>query len=148
MSNFDHIKTFATPIDVQLRWSDQDVNGHVNNARILTLLEEARIRVTKQWMDTVPGSSGPRRVVRALNASFDREVHYGKETTVWVWVPKIGRTSFVFAHLLSQDDHPCVYLEITMVVTDADTGRPKPHDAAYRQILEVHAGPALSHSPD
>lgn len=148
MSNFDHIRTFATPIDVQLRWSDQDVNGHVNNARILTLLEEARIRVAKQWMDTVPGSNGPRRVVRALNTSFDREVHYDQEATVWMWIPKIGRTSFVFGHLLSQNDHPCVYMEVTMVVIDAQTGRPKPHDAAYRQILETHAGPAFIHATE
>src|SRR5690606_40496712 len=28
---------------VPLRWSDMDVYGHVNNARILTLYEEARV---------------------------------------------------------------------------------------------------------
>lgn len=29
--------------DLPVRWSDQDVNGHVNNARVVTLLEELRI---------------------------------------------------------------------------------------------------------
>lgn len=28
--------------DVAVRWSDMDVYGHVNNARVVTLLEEAR----------------------------------------------------------------------------------------------------------
>ena len=28
---------------VQLRWSDMDAYGHVNNARFLTLYEEARV---------------------------------------------------------------------------------------------------------
>lgn len=143
MSNFDHIKTLATPIDIQLRWSDQDINGHVNNARILTLMEEARIRVTKQWTDTVPGVSGPRRVVRALNSIFNHEAHYGKETTVWVWIPKIGNTSFIFGHLLTQDGQPCVYTEVTMVVVDEHTGQPKPHDEEFRRILEAHSGPAF-----
>ena len=30
--------------EMQLRWSDQDALGHVNNARVITLMEEARIR--------------------------------------------------------------------------------------------------------
>lgn len=144
MSNLEQIQAIATPIDVQLRWSDQDINGHINNVRILTLIEEARIRVTQQWTETTPGSSGPKRMVRALNTSFDGEVYYGKDTTVWVWIPRIGTSSFVFGQLLTQDGEPCVYAEATMVVVDADTGKPKPHDDAYRQVLESHAGPAFS----
>ena len=34
----------ALPIEIQLRWSDQDLLAHVNNATIMTLVEEARIR--------------------------------------------------------------------------------------------------------
>ena len=119
MSNFDQIRANATPIEIQLRWSDQDVNGHVNNVHILTLMEEARIRATQQWTATTPGLTGRRRVARALKTNFDREVHYGKATTVWVWIARIGSTSFVFGQLLAQDDQPCVYAEATMVVLDS-----------------------------
>ena len=31
-------------VPIRLRWSDLDAYGHVNNARLLTLFEEARIR--------------------------------------------------------------------------------------------------------
>lgn len=144
MTNFEHIRQNATPIELQLRWSDQDVNGHINNVRILTLMEEARVRATQQWTDTTPGQSGPRRVVRALNTNFEREVNYSSEITVWVWIPRIGTSSFVLGHLLVQDGHPCVYTEATMVILDDDTGQPKPHDDAYRRTLERHAGPAFS----
>ncbi len=144
MSNFDEIRTLATPIAVQLRWSDQDINGHINNVQILTLMEEARIRATQQWTGTTPGDSGPRRIARALNTNFDREVHYGPDTTVWVWIPRIGTSSFVFGHLLVQDTQPCVYTEATMVIVDEHTGKPRPHDAVFRQELALHAGPAFS----
>lgn len=144
MSNFHQIRLNATPIEIQLRWSDQDVNGHVNNVHILMLMEEARIRATKQWNDTTPGQMGRHRVARALNTSFDREVHYGKATTVWVWIARVGTTSFVFGQLLTQDDQLCVYSEATMVVLDSETGRPTPHDAAFRHQLKAHAGPAYS----
>ncbi|HEY4557890.1 MAG TPA: thioesterase family protein [Enteractinococcus sp.] len=144
MSNFDQIEPIATPIDVQIRWSDQDVNGHVNHVRILTLVEEARIRATQLWMGTTPGANGPTRVIRALNTSFKQEVQYGKNTTIWVWVPRIGTTSFVFGQLVTQQDEPCVYAEATMVMIDAATGRAKPHDAPFRRALEMHAGPVFS----
>lgn len=144
MSNLDKIQAIATPIDIELRWSDQDINGHVNNARILALVEEARIRTAQLWHASTPGAEGPKRVVRALNSIFDNEVHYGKETTVWVWVPKVGNTSFVIGQVLTQDDQPCVYTEATMVVVNADTGQPKSLDSTYRQELEARAGPAFT----
>ena len=31
-------------VPIALRWSDMDAYNHVNNARIFTLLEEARVR--------------------------------------------------------------------------------------------------------
>lgn len=144
MSNFAQIQAIATSVEVQLRWSDQDINDHINNARILTLIEEARIRATQLWMATTPGKSGTQRVVRALNTNFDKQVQYGPDTTVWVWVPRIGNSSFVFGQLLVQDGVPCVYTEATMVVIHPETGNPIPHDAAYRKELEAHTGPAYS----
>ncbi|HEY4535651.1 MAG TPA: thioesterase family protein [Enteractinococcus sp.] len=146
MSNFDDIRQIATAIELAIRWSDQDINGHVNNARILTLMEEARVRAFQQWTSTTPDGKGYRRVVRALNTTFDREVHYGQDTTVWVWIPKIGKTSYVVGHLMVQDGQPCAYTEVTIVVIDSDTGRPKPHEAKYRAELERRSGPAYDPS--
>src|SRR5690625_2686894 len=144
MSSANQTQGTGTPGNIQLRWSDRDVNGHLHHVRILRLIEEARIRVTQQWTATTPGSSGPKRVVRALTTSFEQEVHYGKDTTVWVWIPRIGNSLFVFGHLLTQDGEPCVYTEATMVIVDADTGVPQAHDDATRRALELHAGPAYS----
>jgi len=144
MSNFEQIQLTATPVQVELRWSDQDVNGHVNNARILTVIEEARVRAVHQWTATMPDGTGYRRMVRALNTRFDREVQYGPETTVWVWIPRIGNTSYVVGHLLVQNNQPCVYTEVTIVVVDAATGAPQQHDEDYRHELERHSGPEFS----
>ncbi|WP_022869560.1 acyl-CoA thioesterase [Yaniella halotolerans] len=144
MSDYQEITSYATDIEVQIRWSDQDVNGHVNNVRIMTLFEEARVRAMQQWTGATPDGTGYRRAVRALTTTYDREVQYGRQTTIWVWISRIGNTSFVVSHLLVQNDQPCVYTETTMVVVDTVTGKPRPHDAAYRRELEDHAGPAYS----
>jgi len=144
VSSFELVQDYATPVPLQLRWSDQDVNGHVNNVRILTLMEEARVRVTTMWMDATSGSVGAKRLVRALNASFEAEVLYGKDTVVWMWICRIGGSSYDLSHLLVQDGGPCVYTEATMVVIDEFTRRPKVHSGTFRTHLEKHYGPAYS----
>ncbi|WP_248122554.1 acyl-CoA thioesterase [Micrococcus lacusdianchii] len=63
---------FECPVPV--RWSDQDANGHVNNARVVTLLEEIRIAAYLAWLDSTPDSGLP-RVVRTLTVDFRRAVH-------------------------------------------------------------------------
>ena len=37
---------FAYTAQVEVRWSDMDAFGHINHARMVTLMEEARI----QWL--------------------------------------------------------------------------------------------------
>lgn len=44
-------------IPIHLRWGDQDAFGHVNNATITKLMEEARVRAF--WKHEDPASSGP-----------------------------------------------------------------------------------------
>lgn len=122
----------AFSCQLQVRWSDQDVNAHVNNSRILTLTEEARVQATRAWTGAVPDA----RVVRAMNVSFDHPIHYGLPLDARVWVSRIGTTSFTFSHLLSQDDVPCAYVEAVVVTVDPTTGRPKPLTDQLRTALE------------
>lgn len=53
-------------VPLELRWSDQDANHHVNNATIVTLLEEVRVRTLKDITDGL-------RVVRTLEVRYDGE---------------------------------------------------------------------------
>src|SRR5680860_204255 len=43
-------------VPISLRWSDLDAYGHVNNAEMLRLLEEARIQAF--WVTDEPGETG------------------------------------------------------------------------------------------
>ncbi|MCF1711246.1 acyl-ACP thioesterase domain-containing protein [Corynebacterium argentoratense] len=54
---------------LELRWSDQDANHHVNNATIVTLLEEVRMRAPKDITDEL-------RVVRTLEVRYDGELTF------------------------------------------------------------------------
>ncbi len=66
-------------IPISLRWSDQDPNGHVNNAAIVTLLEEARVR----WRLAAIAEGGMEAsavafVVVRLELDYLRSVVFGK----------------------------------------------------------------------
>ncbi|WBL20033.1 acyl-CoA thioesterase [Citricoccus sp. NR2] len=117
-----------------VRWSDQDLNGHVNNARVLTLIEEARVQADIAWSGSGKAGVGG-RVVRSLTVEFDRAVHYGSGVRATVWVGRIGRTSYTICHTLEQQGQRCVYAECVMVNLDAKSGRPSELDLETREAL-------------
>lgn len=126
---------------LQVRWSDQDLNGHVNNARVITLLEEARIEATRSWSAGSEDHSDLVRVVRSMSVAFHQPVHYIPTLSAYVWVTRIGNTSFTIRHELIQDGALCVAGEAAMVLVDPTTGRPSPPTGSLRADLHK----ALSH---
>lgn len=129
----------AFTCDLAVRWSDQDLNGHVNNARVITLVEEARVQADLAWAgaDTAWGGG---RVVRRLEVEYDRALHFGHPVEAAVWVGRIGRTSFTICHELSQQGQRCVYAECVMVMID-DNGAPTPVTDEQRTQLTVALHP-------
>lgn len=130
----------AFHFEMQLRWSDQDLLGHVNNARIVTLGEEARVRADRAWFEDAAKVGA--RVVRTQRIDFDAPLHYGSPLYVSVWVARIGRTSLTLIHDLWQDGRRCALIEAVMVEVDPETGRSVPISATDRNILEAHASEA------
>lgn len=120
--------------EMELRWSDQDANGHVNNARAITLVEEARVRAALHWTDTFPNGERP-RVVRSLTVDFFRPINYGPELWAHVWVSRIGSTSYTVHHELHQNGEPCVIAETVIVQLNPDTHTPEPLDDRMRDAL-------------
>lgn len=123
--------------ELQLRWSDQDVLAHVNNARVVTLGEEARVRADQAWFQDAAKVGS--RVVRTQRIDFDAPIHYGPPLYASVWVTRIGRTSFTLIHDLWQDGQRCALIEAVMVDVDPESGRPVPISDADRKLLEAHA---------
>lgn len=105
---------------IELRWSDQDVLGHVNNAKILTIVEEARVRALRQLKDQASYEGRGSMVIRAMQIDFLTPVHYSDPATVNVWISKLGERSCTFQHELVQSDHRCVMMEAVLVMLDED----------------------------
>lgn len=125
---------FEQPIE--LRWSDQDLLGHVNNARVLTLMEEGRIRVLAKDLKEVREDGDAGVVVRAMTMEFDRPVHYPQDTMLKLWIGRVGNTSYTVHHELTQNGVRCAYMRAVMVMFDAETETAVALTPAQREALE------------
>lgn len=128
--------TSAIRVEIELRWSDQDLLGHVNNAKIMTLLEEARIRALEDLRRRANWEGTIETVVRTAHTEFIRPVVYTGETVVNVWISRLGNSSYVLQHELVQDGEVCVTLEAVMVAFDSQTQTSTPIPAPLRVAFE------------
>ena len=101
---------------VQLRWSDPDMLGHVNHARALSLLEDARLAMTD-------GRPGGGLILARLEVDYLRQLYYrvGEQLTVCSWVTRLGTKSFTVRQELVQDGEVAIRADVVLVVFDFAT---------------------------
>jgi acyl-CoA thioester hydrolase len=111
---------------VQLRWSDPDSYGHVNHARALSLLEDARLAVAADAPSSEPGRL-PDIILARLEVDYLRQLYYrvGELLTVRSWVARIGTKSVTVRQELIQDGVPAIRADGVCVMFDirTDTSR-------------------------
>lgn len=115
----DHKLLARIPIGV--RWRDMDSFGHVNNAKYVSYLEEARIR----WLVGVPGLDmrGPvLPVVVNTNVNYRRPIVWPDDIVVELFVERLGNSSVTIGHrIVDQKDEGILYSDGNVVVTWMDT---------------------------
>lgn len=129
----------ALEIPIELRWSDQDLLGHVNNAKLMTLAEEARIRSLERLRRQLRLEGPLDMVLRTTQTDFLRPVMYEDAIKVLVWISRIGNTSYVMQHELIQNGEVCVSVEAVVVMFDSQQQAPMPLPDEVRAALESMA---------
>jgi len=123
---------------IKIRGYHEDRFGHVNNARYLELLEEARwADFEARGVDTgFLKEQGVFPVVVRLTISYRRPASAGDTVNVSVDVKQAGRRKIVLAQevRLDGDDAVCAEAEITVVFLDEETGRPVPLDDRFHRV--------------
>lgn len=98
---------------MQLRWGDSDAFGHVNHARVLGLLEDARLAMAG------PGP-GAGIILARLEVDYLRQVHYrvSEHLTVSSTITRLGRSSIGMRQELTQDGEVALRAEMVLVNFD------------------------------
>jgi acyl-CoA thioesterase FadM len=139
--------------DYQVRVSDLNPGGHLDNLHILRVADEARFRllgrrdpftgvlVLSGGLDAMPAEV--HSLVAGLRADFLRELHFaGDPLWVTTWVCRLGRCSFDLAAEVHQSaqEPPAARLLTTLVLVDSNTATPWPLDEDVRSGLAAYLG--------
>ncbi len=119
---------------VSPRWSDQDLNGHVNHAAVVTLLEESRIR----WRAAMPGvrpAEATPTVVAALELNYRQPIHHGEDLDVELAVRRIGTSSVSLEFTGAQNGAVAVDGRTVLVSVWPETGKARPLAEQERRWL-------------
>ncbi len=131
-----------TTTRITVRGYHEDRFGHVNNARYLEFLEEARwAHLEERGLDpTFFEAHGIFPVVVRLSISYRRPASAGDVLEVTTGVASAGRRRIVIAQeaRFTSSDEVCIEAEVSVVFLDEKTGRPVPlSDEILRAWPEV-----------
>ena len=119
----------TTAIEIEVRPTELDSMGHVNNAKFLEYMEWSR----EDWynkvelpFDTFTGL-GLGTVVVNLNINYRREARLGQHLTVSTEPVRKGRTSFVLRHeIVNADDELVADADVVSVTIDLKSRKSQP----------------------
>lgn len=129
---------------VPLRWTDQDAYRHVNHARIVTLIEEARVALafTAAGEEGLTGfASG--LLVAGLSVEYRRQLPWRAEPLrIEITVRDLRAASFTLDYVLRDgtgEDSPVAATASTrMALYDLDAHRPRRLTDDERCFLQRH----------
>lgn len=112
--------------DCPVRWSDMDVYGHVNNARVLTLYEEARVALMfRAAREQGLNSMADGVVIARHEIDYLRPVSHGDLVRIEMWVEEIRRASFTLGYELFDNGELASRARSVLVPYDLAAGRPR-----------------------
>ena len=129
---------FSHPIEV--RFGDLDAMGHVNNAMIVTYIEQARFQWWRSYL-------GGRKFQEEGFLLAREEVDYrmpnllGEDVRVELHVSRVGNSSFELTYRITKGLAGELFAEgkSVQVMLDFTTNRPKALSATTREWLEAQA---------
>jgi acyl-CoA thioester hydrolase len=120
---------------IETRFSDLDVNQHINNVSLIGLLEEGRVRFHREsgyhqasqaWSMTT--------MVASLAVEFIGQSHFPEPLEMHVGAVRIGRTSYELCQLVSQKNEAVAFARSVLVCMRDNQPFAIPPD--YRESVE------------
>ncbi len=121
---------FSTEVDV--RFSDIDVNRHVNNVSMSNFVEEGRVRFHRA-SGYHAAIAGVGSMVASAAIEFVGQAFYPGQLEIRAGAAHVGRTSYTLELLVLQDDRPVVFARTIMVCVKDGASHPIPD--AFRDAV-------------
>ncbi|KAB7627818.1 acyl-CoA thioesterase [Alkalilimnicola sp. S0819] len=130
----------SEPVEIKVRGYHLDVYNHVNNARYLEFLEEARWHYFEGYLDLPRWRREHGLVFVLVNVNIDYLLPANLDDVLEVTaeIKRIGRSSVVMEQLVrfKGTDKLAARADITFVMADEKAGKAVPVDGELRARLE------------
>lgn len=130
---------------VQVRFSDVDVYGHVNNVKYFEYFQEARIALLaglagRHGSIADAGDVGLRTVVARIDVDYHVPILFRREPyDLWTHVEQVGNTSMTLVSEICDGDVVLSRARVVMVFWDPEQRRPSPPPDDVRERLLARA---------
>jgi len=100
MNHID-LNEFNHKLNLSVRFMDLDALQHVNNARYLNFLEEARIAYCQEKLNLFNNINDLNVLVARIEIDFMKPIHFEDKLSIHTRVSKMGTKSFTFESVFS-----------------------------------------------
>jgi len=123
--------------EIKVRGYHLDGYQHVNNARYLELLEEARWRHYEDYPPSFFIEKNWAFIIVNINISYKNSAVFGDTLEIHTSVGKIGNTSMSFQQkiYIKGTDKLSVEAEVTFVILDVKTKQVVPMEGELKEVL-------------
>jgi len=132
---------YRIPIDV--RYSDLDPQWHVNHARFISYLEQARFRYLMD-LDLFDGRSflDFQFIIADLHIAYLAPIHAGKPVYVAMRVTRLGNKSLEIIYRIEDESSEQVFAtaETVMVIYDYRSQHTRPISSRWREKIASFEG--------
>jgi thioesterase III len=125
-------------LEISVRSTEMDVNGHVNNAKFLEYLEWGR----ENWYESqgldyqTLKKAGIVTVVVHVSADYKREAIQNDKLSIHSWLHRVGNTSFTMKqNIWNQRQETVLSAEFVIVTVHPDTRLPVRVPELLRQLI-------------
>lgn len=122
-----NLSDYRHSIDINVRFMDIDALQHVNNARYLNFLEEARIAYSQELLGIFNTIKELNVLVARVEIDFMRPILYGEKVKIHTRISRMGNKSFVFDSVIVSSkngvDTVNAHALQTLVAFDVKTSR-------------------------
>ena len=108
----------------QTRFQDIDPNRHLNNVAFASMFENARVRLNRELRPWGDRPKNERSMVAAVTINYLREGQYPDDVEVSSGVSKIGRSSYIIAQAMFQNDRCIATCDSVIVCRTDGEGKP------------------------
>ena len=111
---------FSRFYDMETRWYDEDMLGHINHGTAVAYFEDARVRHAHDIGLFPYDSDKFPFIVASMTFSFLKQIKHPKNLTVGLKISRIGGKSFDYEYgLFMENDEECaISCNMTMVCFD------------------------------